>query len=349
MLVYDKTNILILRKKNFMSYILAIESSCDDTSAAVLRDEKILSNIIITQKEHEQYGGVIPEMASRQHYSNIDSAVDKALKVAGIDKSEIAAIAVTQGPGLLGSLLVGVSFAKGLSLVLDVPLIGVHHMHGHILAHFIDEPKPRFPFLCLTVSGGHTQLVKVLSPLQMEILGQTIDDAAGEAFDKVGKLLGLPYPAGPIIDQLAKEGKPLFDFAIANVADFNFSFSGFKTSVLYFLQKEVAKNPNFITENLKDLCASVQHIIVKTLEIKLIKLIKQTNIKEVAIAGGVAANSGLRGRLQELSRLHDFNLYIPDLQYCTDNAAMIGMAGYFKYKAGIFESHEMTPDPRLVF
>jgi N6-L-threonylcarbamoyladenine synthase len=291
----------------------------------------------------------VPEVASRQHNLHIVTAVEKALIEANISKQAIDAIAVTQGPGLLGSLLVGVSFAKGLALALDKPLISVHHMHAHILAHFIDDPKPSFPFLCLTVSGGHTQLVLVHSPLHMEVVGHTIDDAAGEAFDKAGKMLGLPYPAGPIIDNLSKDGKPVFEFAIAQIPDFNFSFSGFKTSVLYFLQKRINENPNFINENLNDLCASIQHTIIKTLEQKLVKLIKKTGIKEIAIAGGVAANSGLRHRLTELSEKYKFTIYIPKLQYCTDNAAMIGMAAYYKYKEGIFSSQEMTAEPRLLF
>lgn len=332
-----------------MGIILAIESSCDDTSAAVISEGTILSNVVITQADHQLYGGVVPEVASRQHSDNIVLAVDKALKDANIDKTKLNAVAVTQGPGLMGSLLVGVSFAKGLALALNIPLIAIHHMHAHILAHFLEEPKPRFPFICLTVSGGHTQLVIVHSPLKMEVVGQTIDDAAGEAFDKAGKMLGLPYPAGPIIDKLALDGSPIFEFSIAQIPGFNFSFSGFKTSVLYFLQKQVAKNPDFITENMNNLCASIQHIIIKTLEQKLIKLIKKTGIKEIAIAGGVAANSGLRNRLQLLSKDHQFSLYIPKLQYCTDNAAMIGMAAYFKYTKGLFTDQSMAPEPRLSF
>ena len=332
-----------------MSYLLAIESSCDDTSVAILKEDQILANVVMTQADHVAYGGVVPEVASRQHHINIGLAVQKALEDAGISKHQLTAIAVTQGPGLLGSLLVGVSYAKGLALALNLPLIGVHHMHAHILAHFIEEPKPVFPFICMTVSGGHTQLVIVRSPLQMEVVGQTIDDAAGEAFDKAGKMLGLPYPAGPVIDKMAKEGKPVFEFAIAQVPDYDFSFSGFKTSVLYFLQKETDKNPQFISENLSNLCASVQSTIIRTLELKLLKLIKNTGIKEVAVAGGVAANSGLRNRLTELSEKHNFNLFIPKTEYCTDNAAMIGMAGYFKMKEGRFSDQSMTPDPRLPF
>ena len=332
-----------------MAYLLAIESSCDDTSVAVLWEDKILSNIVITQTDHVAYGGVVPEVASRQHHINISIAIEKALKEARVSKKDLNAIAVTKGPGLLGSLLVGVSFAKGLALGLDLPLIGVHHMHAHILAHFIDDPKPEFPFICLTVSGGHTQLVMVKDPLNMEVLGQTIDDAAGEAFDKAGKMLGLPYPAGPIIDKLTKDGDPKFPFSIAQIPGYDFSFSGFKTSVLYFLQKELDKNPEFINENLHDICASVQHTIIKTLEKKLLKVLKDTGIKSVAIAGGVAANSGLRKRLEELSQKYNFKVFIPQLQYCTDNAAMIGIAAYFKYKAQIFEGQDLVPDPRMPF
>lgn len=332
-----------------MAYLLAIESSCDDTSVAILWEDKILSNIVITQTDHVAYGGVVPEVASRQHHINISIAIEKALKEARVSKKDLNAIAVTQGPGLLGSLLVGVSFAKGLALALGLPLIGVHHMHAHILAHFIDDPKPEFPFICLTVSGGHTQLVMVKDPLNMEVLGQTIDDAAGEAFDKAGKMLGLPYPAGPIIDKLTKDGDPKFPFSIAQIPGYDFSFSGFKTSVLYFLQKELDKNPEFINENLHDICASVQHTIIKTLEKKLLKVLKDTGIKSVAIAGGVAANSGLRKRLEELSQKYNFKVFIPQLQYCTDNAAMIGIAAYFKYKAQIFEEQDLVPDPRMPF
>lgn len=332
-----------------MAYLLAIESSCDDTSVAILWEDKILSNIVITQTDHVAYGGVVPEVASRQHHINISIAIEKALKEARVSKKDLNAIAVTQGPGLLGSLLVGVSFAKGLALALGLPLIGVHHMHAHILAHFIDDPKPEFPFICLTVSGGHTQLVMVKDPLNMEVLGQTIDDAAGEAFDKAGKMLGLPYPAGPIIDKLTKDGDPKFPFSIAQIPGYDFSFSGFKTSVLYFLQKELDKNPEFINENLHDICASVQHTIIKTLEKKLLKVLKDTGIKSVAIAGGVAANSGLRKRLEELSQKYNFKVFIPQLQYCTDNAAMIGIAAYFKYKAQIFEGQDLVPDPRMPF
>jgi len=332
-----------------MTYLLAIESSCDDTSVAVLQDDKILSNIVITQTDHMTYGGVVPEVASRQHHVNIGIAIEQSLKQAKISKDELNAIAVTQGPGLLGSLLVGVSYAKGLALALDLPLIGVHHMHAHILAHFIDDPKPEFPFLCLTVSGGHTQLVMVRSPLDMEVIGQTIDDAAGEAFDKAGKMLGLPYPAGPVIDKLAQNGQPKFSFSIAQIPGYDFSFSGFKTSVLYFLQKEQKKNPQFIQENLNDLCASIQDTIIKTLITKLLKVLKDSAIKHVAIAGGVAANTGLRSRLEELSVKHKFEIFIPRLQYCTDNAAMIGIAGYFKYKAGKFADQSMVADARLEF
>ncbi|HMP29220.1 MAG TPA: tRNA (adenosine(37)-N6)-threonylcarbamoyltransferase complex transferase subunit TsaD, partial [Saprospiraceae bacterium] len=282
-----------------MATLLAIESSCDDTSAAVISNGVVLSNVVVTQEDHKQYGGVVPEVASRQHNNNIVLAVEKALEISKIKKSALDAIAVTQGPGLLGSLLVGVSFAKGLALALDKPLIAVHHMHAHILAHFIEDPKPKFPFICLTVSGGHSQLVIVHSPINMEVVGQTIDDAAGEAFDKAGKMFGLTYPAGPIIDKLAQHGEPIHPFAIAQIPDFNFSFSGFKTSVLYYIQKATTKQHDFVEKNLNDLCASVQYTIIKTLEQKLLKLIKKSKINEIAIAGGVAANKGLRNRLTE--------------------------------------------------
>ena len=332
-----------------MATLLAIESSCDDTSAAVISNGVVLSNVVVTQEDHKQYGGVVPEVASRQHNNNIVLAVEKALEISKIKKSALDAIAVTQGPGLLGSLLVGVSFAKGLALALDKPLIAVHHMHAHILAHFIEDPKPKFPFICLTVSGGHSQLVIVHSPINMEVVGQTIDDAAGEAFDKAGKMFGLTYPAGPIIDKLAQHGEPIHPFAIAQIPDFNFSFSGFKTSVLYYIQKATTKQHDFVEKNLNDLCASVQYTIIKTLEQKLLKLIKKSKINEIAIAGGVAANKGLRNRLTELSKLHNFTLYIPKLEYCTDNAAMVAIAANYKYIERLFSDQDLTPDPRLPF
>jgi N6-L-threonylcarbamoyladenine synthase len=332
-----------------MSIILAIESSCDDTSAAVIKEGQILSNVARAQLDHERYGGVVPELASRQHNIHIAPIVDQALTEAKVTKHDLAAIAVTQGPGLLGSLLVGVSYAKALALGLQKPLISVHHMHAHILAHMADEPKPSFPFICLTVSGGHTQLVRVNSPIDMIVLGQTIDDAAGEAFDKAGKMLGLPYPAGPHIDRLAKLGVNKFSFSLAKVDGYDFSFSGFKTSVLYFLQKEIKLNPSFVEENMNDLCASVQSSIIQMLETKLMKVVKDTKINRVAIAGGVAANKGLRSRLEELAKIYNLEVFIPDLEYCTDNAGMVAIAAHYKFELSIFADQSLTPDPRLAF
>lgn len=329
--------------------LLAIESSCDDTSAAVLIDGKVVANITATQLDHEKYGGVVPEVASRQHNIHIGMVVKEALDKAGIAPGDLHAVGVTQGPGLMGSLVVGVAFAKSLALGLDVPLIGVHHMHAHILAHLIDEPKPEFPFLCLTVSGGHTQLVVIRSYKEMEILGTTIDDAAGEAFDKTGKMLGLPYPAGPHIDRLAALGNPVFTFSKAQMPDFDFSFSGFKTSVLYFLQNQTQKDQDFIKNNLNDLCASIQSTIIDMLTAKLIKAVEATGITRVAIAGGVSANRGLRNKLTELATIHGWDLFIPSFEYCTDNAAMIGINAYFKYLDQNFETQDMTADPRLAF
>lgn len=327
--------------------ILAIESSCDDTSAAILRGGKILSNCVATQEVHRLYGGVVPEVASRQHQINIVPIVDAAIQKAGISKREIDAVAFTRGPGLIGSLLVGVSFAKGFALALGVPLIEVNHMTAHVLAHFIDDPKPPFPFLCLTVSGGHTQIVLIKDYLDMEVLGETTDDAAGEAFDKTGKVLGLDYPAGPVIDRLAKLGKPVFTFPEPQMADLNFSFSGLKTSILYFLQKQTKENPNFIAENLNDICASVQSRIVSILIKKLKKAAKETNIKHVAIAGGVSANSALREELKNTGDTEGWTTYIPKFEYCTDNAAMIAMTAYFKYLKKDFVGQEVAPTPRM--
>lgn len=327
--------------------ILAIESSCDDTSAAVLRDGEILSNCVANQEAHRLYGGVVPEVASRAHQLNIIPVVDLAIKEAGIDKSELSAVAFTRGPGLMGSLMVGVSFAKALALSLDIPLIEVHHMRAHVLAHFTEAPKPEFPFLCLTVSGGHTQIVRVESPSQMEVIGKTIDDAAGEAFDKTGKLLGLDYPAGPIIDKLAREGKPVFDFPEPRISGLDFSFSGLKTSILYFLKKELKANPNFISEHLHDICASVQDRIVSILLKRLRKATRQTGIKTVAIAGGVSANSALREGLKKMGQKEGWATYIPKFEYCTDNAAMIAVAGYFKYLDGAFTDQSVEPAARL--
>ncbi len=327
--------------------LLAIESSCDDTAAAVLRDGRVLSNIIATQKVHEQFGGVVPEMASRAHMQNIVPVVEVALKNAGVDKKELSAIAFTQAPGLLGSLLVGACFAKSLALALGIPFIAVHHMQAHVLAHFIDEPKPEFPFLCLTVSGGHTQIVKVTDCLKMEILGETLDDAAGEAFDKTAKMLGLPYPGGPLIDKYAAGGNgKRFPFPVADIKGYDFSFSGLKTAVMYFLQKNQKVNPEFITQNLFDICASIQHTIIKTLLQKLERAADDYGIQNIGIAGGVSANSGLRKALQEAGLKKDWNVFLPAFEYCTDNAAMIGMAGYFKFLKADFAGLDCAPAAR---
>lgn len=332
-----------------MGVILAIESSCDDTSAAVIKDGVILSNVVAGQPVHEAWGGVVPELASRAHHQNIVPVVDKALKDAGIEKKDLDAIGFTRGPGLLGPLLVGTSFAKSMALGLDIPLIEVNHMHAHILAHFIDEPKPKFPFLCLTVSGGHTQIVKVDDPFTMTILGQTRDDAAGEAFDKSAKILGLPYPGGPLIDKYAQEGEVKFELPHPKIPGIDFSFSGLKTAILYFIQNETKKNPNFVEENKADICASIQDIIIKILTGKLKRAANENNIREISIAGGVSANSGLRNRLEELGKKHNWNTYIPQFQYCTDNAAMIAIAAHFKYEKGEFVGQDVTPMARLPF
>ena len=333
--------------------ILGIESSCDDTSAAIIQDGRILTNIIGTQKVHEQYGGVVPELASRAHQQNIIPVVNQAIKESGIEKNQISAVAFTRGPGLLGSLLVGVSFAKSFALGLGVPLIDVNHMQGHILAHFIKEKDgsgnpPNFPFLCLTVSGGHTQIVKVKDYLSFELIGETIDDAAGEAFDKSAKLLGLPYPGGPLIDKYAKEGNPkAFTFGIPKVDGLNFSFSGLKTSILYFIQKKIKEDPKFIENNLADICASIQHSIINILMKMIEKAAKESQINDIAIAGGVSANSGLRKRLQEMEQSHQWKTYIPPFSYCTDNAAMIAITGYYKFINNEFCSQSITPQARL--
>lgn len=322
------------------SIILGIESSCDDTSAAIIKGNKILSNIAANQQIHNDYGGVVPELASRAHQQNIIPVVEKSVNKANIQQNEISAIGFTRGPGLLGSLLVGTSFAKSLSMSLNVPLIEVNHLQAHILAHFIEDANPmppKFPFLCLTVSGGHTMIVLVKDYFEMEIIGKTIDDAAGEAFDKIGKIMGLDYPAGPIVDKLAKEGKPnAFTFNKPRMADFDYSFSGVKTSVLYFIQKEEKKNPAFIKENLNDLCASVQRTIVEILMDKLEKAAQHFGINEVAIAGGVSANSGLREAMKEREKKSGWNIYIPKFEYTTDNAAMIAMVAQLKYERGEF-------------
>lgn len=333
--------------------ILAIESSCDDTSAAALKNDTILSNLIAGQSVHSEFGGVVPELASRAHMQNILPVVDQAVKKAGIDLKDLDAIAFTRGPGLLGSLLVGVSFAKSMALSLGIPLIDVNHMHGHILAHFIDDegkPKPSFPFICMTVSGGHTQLVLVKDYLDMEIIGSTIDDAAGEAFDKAAKLLGFEYPGGPLIDKYAKEGNPdRFEFAKPRIDNFDYSFSGLKTSILYFIQKETKKDPDFIEKNLNDLCASIQKTVVDILFNKLIKACKKYKITEVAIAGGVSANSELRSRLQETGKELGWNTYIPRFEYCTDNAAMIAIAGRYMFEKGLFADQSVSAEARTSF
>lgn len=326
-------------------YILAIESSCDDTAAALLHNGKILANVVAGQEVHRLYGGVVPELASRAHQQNIVPVVDVALQKAGIQKSQLRAIAFTRGPGLLGSLLVGVSFAKAMALALNIPLIEVHHMQAHVLAHFIDEPVPPFPYLCLTVSGGHTQIVRVNSATEMQVLGETIDDAAGEAFDKIAKVMGLPYPGGPLIDQHAQQGNPLaFEFPVSRMPEYDYSFSGLKTAVLYFLQKHPQ---GFIEQHLADLCASVQYTIIKQLMLKLKKAIKDTGITHVAIAGGVSANSGLRTALQQEGNTLGWTVYIPAFQYCTDNAGMIAMAAYFKYLANDFADQTVAPSARF--
>lgn len=324
--------------------ILAIESSCDETSAAVCRDGEILSNIIANQEVHKKYGGVVPELASRAHIQNIIPVVDAAISKAGISLADVSAVAFTQAPGLIGALLVGAQFAKSLSLSLGVPLIAVHHMQAHVLANLIDEPKPAFPFLCLTVSGGHTQIVLCESPLQLKVLGETIDDAAGEAFDKSAKLLGLPYPGGPLIDKYAANGNPeRFHFTEPNIPGLDFSFSGLKTSILYFLQDQLRKDPDFIRNNMQDLCASIQHRIVTILLHKLKRAALQTGINDICIAGGVSANSRLRKSLQEMGEALHWRTFIPAFQYCTDNAAMIAITGYYKFKAGEFAPLTVSP------
>lgn len=326
--------------------LLGIESSCDDTSASILKDGEILSNCVANQEVHKQYGGVVPEVASRAHQVNIIPVVDQAIRTAGIQKSDIDAIAFTRGPGLIGSLIVGVSFAKSFALSLGIPIIEVNHMQAHVLAHFAEEPKPNFPFLCLTVSGGHTQIVLVKNHLTMEVIGSTIDDAAGEAFDKTGKLLGLDYPAGPLIDKYAKEGKAIFDFPEPKIPDLNFSFSGLKTSILYFLKRNLKEDPDFIQKHIKDICASVQDRIVRILMKKLSRAAKQTGIKEIAIAGGVSANSGLREALTKTGSELGWNTYIPKFEFCTDNAAMIAVTGYYKYLRSEFAEQDVSPTPR---
>ncbi len=328
--------------------LLAIESSCDETSASVIHNGKVLSNIISTQPIHSQYGGVVPELASRAHEKNIIPVVNEALQQANTSKSTLSGIAFTKGPGLLGSLLVGCSFSKSMAMALDLPLIGVNHIEAHIFAHFIDEPKPDFPFLCLTVSGGHTQIVLVEGIDKLTILGETIDDAVGEAFDKSAKLLGLPYPGGPVLDQLAQLGNPTtFRFPFPDIPNLNFSFSGIKTSILYFLQKNKAQNANFIADNLDDICASIQYTLVEILMRKLKKAAAAHNINQIAIAGGVAANSELRRRMNEEKQKSNWNIFIPKFEYCTDNAAMIAITAHFKYINQSFELQSVVPNARL--
>ena len=333
--------------------ILGIESSCDDTSAAVIRGNVLLSNVIASQAVHMKYGGVIPELASRAHQQNIVPVVDTALKEAGITADKLDAIAFTRGPGLLGSLLVGVSFTKGLSIAHNIPMVEVNHLQGHILSHFLDLPDrklphPDFPFLCLLVSGGHTQIVRVNSPLEMEIVGTTIDDAAGEAFDKCAKVMGLPYPGGPVIDRLAKEGDPkAFRFARPHVDGFDYSFSGLKTSFLYTLRDAVAQDPDFIEKHKADLCASLQSTVVSILLDKLVKAAREYDIRDIAIAGGVSANSGLRNGIVEEGRKRGWRTFLPEFKFTTDNAAMIAMAGLYRYRAGLFSSLEVSPVARL--
>ncbi|QXV66405.1 tRNA (adenosine(37)-N6)-threonylcarbamoyltransferase complex transferase subunit TsaD [Mucilaginibacter sp. 21P] len=333
-----------------MPAILAIESSCDETSASVCVDGAILSNVIANQTIHEAYGGVVPELASRVHQQNIVPAVQQALFNAKVSKNDIDAVAFTRGPGLLGSLLVGVSFAKAFALARQIPLIEVNHMQAHILAHFIAEKKPSFPFICLTVSGGHTQIVLVKDYFDMEVIGQTLDDAAGEAMDKTSKILGLPYPGGPLIDKNARSGNPdAYKFPEPQIPGFDFSFSGLKTSILYFIRDNVAANPNFIRENMNDICASVERRIATILINKLKKAADEYGIKDVALAGGVSANTGLRNLLTETGEKNGWNVFIPKFEYCTDNAAMIAIAGYHKYLKGEFIGQDVAPLARMPF
>ncbi len=335
------------------TYILAIESSCDDTSAAIMADNKVLSNIVARQEIHEEYGGVVPELASRAHQQNIVPVVDVAIKKAGITKEDLSAIAFTQGPGLMGSLLVGGSFAKSLSIALDIPLVAVNHMHAHILCHFIDEEgfeKPEFPFLALTISGGHTQIVRVNSFFDLEILGETTDDAVGEAFDKSAKVLGFPYPGGPLIDKYAKLGNPkAFPFTKPKVPGLNFSFSGLKTQILYFIQKNVAANPNFVEENLADICASIQYTIIQILMDKLKLAVAETGIKQITIGGGVSANSGIRQVLKDAEKKYKWKTFVPKFEYTTDNAAMIGIVGYYRFLESKFADSSVVSKARIEF
>ena len=339
--------------QNSEVFILAIESSCDDTAAAVLHNDKVLSNVVANQLIHNQYGGVVPELASRAHQQNIVPVIDAALRKANIQKEQLSAIAFTQGPGLMGSLLVGSSFAKSLALALQIPLIAVNHMHAHILAHFIDEEgydKPKFPFLALTISGGHTQIVRVDGFFDMTIIGETTDDAVGEAFDKSAKILGLPYPGGPLVDKYAQLGNPkAFAFTKPKVPGLDFSFSGLKTAILYFIQKKQLENPNFIEENTNDICASIQHTIIEILMDKLKLAVKETGIKQIAIGGGVSANSGIRTTLKEAEKKFGWKTFIPKFEYTTDNAAMIGIVGYQKFLSEHFETSSVVSKARIQF
>ncbi|WP_026714139.1 tRNA (adenosine(37)-N6)-threonylcarbamoyltransferase complex transferase subunit TsaD [Flavobacterium daejeonense] len=334
-------------------YILAIESSCDDTAAAVLCNDKVLSNVVANQLVHTQYGGVVPELASRAHQQNIVPVIDAALKKANISKEQLSAIAFTQGPGLMGSLLVGSSFAKSMALALNIPLIAVNHMQAHILAHFIDEAgydKPEFPFIALTISGGHTQIVRVGNYFDMTIIGETTDDAVGEAFDKTAKILGLPYPGGPLVDKNAQLGNPkAFKFTKPKVPGLDFSFSGLKTAILYFIQKNKAENPNFIDENINDICASIQYTIIEILMDKLKMAVKETGIKQIAIGGGVSANSGIRNTLKEAYAKYGWKTFVPKFEYTTDNAAMIGIVGYQKFLSQNFENASVVSKARIQF
>ncbi len=333
-----------------MSVILGIESSCDETSASICVDGVILSNVIANQTIHEAYGGVVPELASRVHQQNIVPAVQQAIAKAKISKDDIDAVAFTRGPGLLGSLLVGVSFAKAFALAKSIPLIEINHMQAHVLAHFIDDPKPSFPFLCLTVSGGHTQIVLVKDYFDMEIVGQTTDDAAGEALDKTSKILGLPYPGGPLIDKHARLGDPdTYKFPEPQIPGLDFSFSGLKTAILYFIRDNVAKTPDFVEQNMNDICASVEKRVVTILLNKLKKAALQYDIKDIALAGGVSANTGLRQGLTQLGEQMGWNTFIPKFEYCTDNAAMIAIAGYYKFLKSDFVGQDIAPLARMPF
>ena len=333
-----------------MAVILGIESSCDETSASICINGKVINNEIASQAIHTQYGGVVPELASREHQRNIVPVVDHVINDADISLNDLDAIAYTRGPGLLGALLIGNSFAKSMAASLGIPLIPIHHMKAHVLAHFIDDPKPKFPFLCLTVSGGHTQILKVNSPSDMIILGQTQDDAVGEAFDKAAKLLGLPYPGGPMIDKLAQDGDPdNYQFAESEMPNLDYSFSGIKTSILYFLRKEMKNDQQFIEKNINDLAASIQRTLISMLIKKLVRAAKQKDIKQIAIAGGVSANSGLRKELEAIAEKNNWETFIPDFQYCTDNAGMIAISGHMLFDQGVFGQLTDSPLPRMPF